>query len=357
MADSNTLLAYLVPAIATQVEPAATKALAYILNKSNSAMEAFNSLVREKTDHTLASVTRVEAEVTYTTKDEEKGRPDLVGYDTKGEQRIIGEAKFGASLLKGQGSDYLNQLSQNGKSVLMFLVPQYRIDYLWGEVERDIGRGKLESLENEPPGSCRAAPIPDSDSFLMMVSWRDLLEAIGQTVADDGSTTSDVQQLRGLTESMDVEAFCPLGNDEYTRDFARRMRDLRRIYDRVVTRLRDQTWVDMQGLSTSGQPLTGYGRYLKISGKESWFGVFYDLWIKDGVEATPLWLQPYTCSQDVLGQISRALKDLPLIEDPFRRGTRNYIPVRLKKDAALEEVVDCVMAQIKSISDEIAGRQ
>ena len=144
MADTNkndTLLAYLVPAIVTQVEPAATKALAYILNKSNAAMEAFNSLVRETTDKTVAPVSWVVAELGYTNSGRTEGRLDLAGYDSNRELRVIVEAKFGAALLDGQGSDYMKQLSENGKSVLMFLVPDYRINYLWDEVKRDIRNG------------------------------------------------------------------------------------------------------------------------------------------------------------------------------------------------------------------------
>ena len=358
MVEQDTLLAHLVPLLTQQVEPAATRALAYILTKSETAMEAFNSLVRSTTDETLVPVRRVYAEEGYTTEDGSGGRLDLAGYDLANEQRVIVEAKFGANLLRGQGSDYLTRLSQNGKSVLMFLVPEYRIDYLWDEVKRDISRGtgEIHFLDEKTLGKIRVTKISKSESYLMMVSWRDLLQTIRQQTGDDASTSSDVQQLSGLTEKMDVEAFRPLVNGEYTGEFARRSRDLRRIYEGVVTRLRDQTWVDMQGYSTSGQPLTGYGRYFRLSGGECWFGVFFNLWAMDGLEETPFWLQLYQCNQDVLYDVSRTL-GLSLVEDPFRRGRWCYSPIQLKENAALEDVIAGVMGQIKRIADEVAARE
>ncbi len=358
MAESDTLLAHLVPLLTQQVEPAATRALAYILTTSETAMEAFNSLVRNTTDETLAPVRSVNAEAGYTAEDGSGGRLDLAGYDLNGELRVIVEAKFGANLLRGQGSDYLKRLSQNGKSVLMFLVPDYRIDSLWDEVKGDISKATAEIvfLDEKTLGKIRVTKISKSESYLMMVSWRDLLQTIRQYTEDDAGTASDVQQLLGLTEKMDVEAFRPLVNGEYTGEFARRTRDLWRVYDGVVARWGNEDWISTRRLTSSRQPEYGFGRYFRMSGGECWFGVFFDLWAKDGLEATPFWLQLYQCNQEVLYDVSRTL-DLPLVEDPFRRGRWCYFPIQLKRNAVLEEVIACVMEQIKRIADEVAARK
>ena len=141
MAESDTLLAYLVPSITSQVEVAATKALAYILDNSDAARKGALGLVENTVGVKLESVTRFVAEDAYKTIGGEEGRVDFVGYDLEQKKRIVGEAKFGAALSPGQGSGYLGQLEE-GDSVLLFVVPDYRIDYLWEEVRKDVEGGQ-----------------------------------------------------------------------------------------------------------------------------------------------------------------------------------------------------------------------
>lgn len=345
MAENDTLLAHLVPALTPQVEPAATRALAYILNKSNSAMEAFNTLVRKTTGQpleTLKPVSRVNAEVAYLAGNQEQGRMDLVGYDSNQEKRVIVEAKFAAPLSRGQGNGYLSQLSNNGKSVLMFLVPDYRIEYLWGAVESDIGKGNLEPLKKETQGSIRAAPIPGSDSFLMMVSWRDLLETIEQTVADDAGTTSDVKQLRGLTENMDMEAFSPIKKEELGAEFASRIMGYTRLIDVVVdARGTREKWMSTQGLRATPQ-WYGYGRYFNFPGVSGdfWFGVNFERWSKNGM--TPLWVNV----------ANRVNINMAAVDSQLNVVTQGrWIPIVPRVDADYQQVLEDVVDKLKRIRD------
>ena len=357
MAENDTLLAFMTPT--NRAEVSATKALAYILTKSDAAMEAFNYLIKDAIDPSLTPVYRVEAEVSYTTENAETGRPDIVGYDANGENRVIVEAKFGANLQEGQGGGYLGELSDNGKSVLMFLVPDYRIESLWNEVKSDVRRGNdnFGFLNRDVLEGIQAAQVIDSDShldkYLLMTSWRQLLEEIEEKTISELSLQSDIHQLRGLTERMDMERFRPIEENEYTKDFARRMRDLRRIYDGVVERCISQGLMNTQNLSTSGQPETGYGRYVSFSGKDSWFGVYFNLWIDEAFKETPFWLNLYSCDVPLLNQI-RTRANLPQsnntrLKDP----TGKYFPISVKLDASLKAVIDSMVCQIERIAQAI----
>ena len=204
MAESGTLLAHLVTKrMERVVEDAATDSLAYILNKSNRsdgskpAAAAFNTLLK-------SSICKEMKDCIYfsTQKIEKYSRFDLVGYDAGLAKRVIVESKFDAALGRGQGGGYLQQLA-NGPSVLLFVVPEYRLEYLWIEVCRDVkeyeGQRKLESTKTN--GGIKSTKVEDESRYLMMLSWGNLLDIIEAQIGDDSEGIKpDIRQLRGLTE-------------------------------------------------------------------------------------------------------------------------------------------------------------
>ena len=354
MAENDTLLANLIPSVTSQVEVAATKALVIILNKSELARQALNQLVRETIGSTPDGstpepVTNLEAEVLF--KDgENEGRLDLVGYDKDGEKRVIGEAKFWARLLRGQGGDYLKQLTGKGNAVLMFVVPDARIDYLWGEVGRDVSETgeKRELLPRKPDGRIRSAEVKGTQQYLMMVSWRDLLQRMYNSAAEEPDAQADIRQLQGLTERMDSEEIRPFGQGELGPDFGRRMRDLRRIYDDVVNRWDGVEWASVSGYGQSGQPQTSYGRYFTFAGYEAWFGVHYDLWSRGDCEDTPFWLWLHGLRQNNPATIAAIETGLELkVYDNY------YVPIQLKSGVIGEAIVDHIVCQLERIADII----
>ena len=346
MAAKDTLLAHLAPQIAGGAENAATEALAYILNKSKPALSAFNDLIKEATKVPVEACTKFDTQVIA----EDNSRPDFVGFDKDGKKRVIGEVKFWAKLQEGQGSGYLKQVDC-GNAVLMFVVPDIRIDYLWWEVGRDVAANEdvQEKLEFFETGNrMRVAKVKRSDRYLVMVSWRDLLNRMSDSTAEEPSVQADIRQLLGLTELMDSEEIRPFGQEELGPDVGRRMRDLRRLYDDVVVRWNDIDWVETSGYSSSAQPQTGYGRYLKFAGYEAWFGVHYDLWARGDCADTPFWLYLYGLKRD-----SRAtVRDL---NDKLKLNTVDdeYVPIHLKTGVTGEVVVDHILAQLESMAEAI----
>ena len=103
-----------------------------------------------------------------------------------------------------------------------------------------------------------------------------------------------IQQLLGLTQQMDEDAFLPLRPDEFGPEFPRRMRGLRRLIDDATSRGRDGGWANLSGVKVAPQAW-GYGRYVKLGSEDAWagvwFGVNFNRW--DRQRSTPLWLALY----------------------------------------------------------------
>ena len=93
MDNESSLLAYLVPRLTSRGEDTATDALAFILNKSEACPRALDSLLSEQ-DSSLAPITKYETQVTH----EDGLRPDMVGYDSDGNTRLIVESNHPASV-------------------------------------------------------------------------------------------------------------------------------------------------------------------------------------------------------------------------------------------------------------------
>ena len=88
----------------------------------------------------LNPVTHVYTQVTG----EEGERPDLVGYDDEGIERVLIEAKFWAGLTENQPNAYLERSPDNSPSVLLFVAPEARLNTLWPELCRRIERTGIE---------------------------------------------------------------------------------------------------------------------------------------------------------------------------------------------------------------------
>ena len=170
MDSESSLLAYLVPRLTSRGEDTTTDALAFILNKSEAGRRALDSLLSEQ-DLGLAPITKYETQVTY----EDGSRPDMVGYDSDGNTRLIVESKFWAALLEGQASGYFSQLEESGPGILLFIAPGTRIETLWTEIRRqmEIGEDPVRFEPVETADRMRRAKA-GPDKRVLLISW-DLL--------------------------------------------------------------------------------------------------------------------------------------------------------------------------------------
>lgn len=349
MADNDTLLANIIPRLTPRLENAAVESLGYILSKSPASRAELNNLAR-KGGAALPPIITVGTEVSGQVG-EEVTRPDLVGFDEAGSERLLIEAKFWAGLTGDQVNRYLGRLPPDGPAALLFLAPEARMETLWPELRYRVEEaGKGLDQKDGVPANMHGAIVTDTDGsttnqHLMLVSWRSLLrdlrDATGRAMETSG-IAEDIRQLRGLTELMDSQEFLPFHREDFNPVFARHLIDLRNIYDSFIGNWQGKDWVQVKPDGTGGS--TGYGRQLILAGYNAWFGFYHDPWAQ-GVADTPFWIQPWGLDQTIVDRVTDALQT--------RAWGGKFMPVYVKTGVGKAEVVNDMLAQFKKIADAI----
>ena len=238
------LLGYLVPRIAASgAEPAATQALAYLLNASTGVAEAFVGIM---------APTGIEAFTPGRIAVEEQHGdhfPDLTIRDADGVVRIFVENKFWAGLTSAQPVAYLEELPDHASSLLVFIVPHQRVYSLWGELREKCCRSKIEFAGESKGRDITWARA--SRRTLAITSWKHVLKRLKEGAADP-ALRQDISQLQGLTDRMNVDAFPPLREDDVTdRNVARRLINYTGLIDEIVGRLKTDGIADTKNLGSS----------------------------------------------------------------------------------------------------------
>ena len=335
MTDDGTLLAHLAPRLASQLEDAATDALAYILNKSDEAMRALNDLLQHG-GFGIEPIRRVRTQVSY--KDG-SSRPDMTGEDRNRVERLLVESKFGAPLLDGQASGYIKLLDKPGPAVLMFISPEVRIETLWAAIRQQM-EPCIELKPVDAPAGVRRAEAGCPERHLILISWLGLLDCMAAYVSD-AAVEEDIRQLRGLALQQDSEAFRPVHAEHLSPDFARRVVGYNHLVDDAVdARGVKDGWLDISGLSATSQRY-GYGRYVRFKEVpgDCWFGVNHEQWAKN--EDTPLWLLLHEDLQARTDEIGKKLD---------RQVYDGWVPIFPKLRVEEAEVLNDMVRQLKVIA-------
>ena len=279
-------------------------------------------------------------------------RPDLVGFDHQGRERLLVEAKFWAGLTDNQPQGYLDRLTDNGgATALLFVAPRARLETLWAELCR------LTGCEPGPAaGDPRSAAIA-GDKSLILTSWPALLNSLSAQAALQGDrlVEADISQLRALCERQDEAAFLPLRPGEFAPAFPRRLLQLNRLVDDATELAVNSEIASTEGLSRTPQAW-GYGRYL-VLGRAStdvwagaWFGVHQQFWASS--RETPLWLVFSAWAGTVPMEVLRQR----LGEDIWA-GTENAIPVELPTLVERDAVLRAVVERLSHIATAVAAEQ
>lgn len=334
------LLGHLVPRIASGgVEPAATQALAYILDSSTSIARAFCALC--STNNEPFSLGRIVAE-------EKHGEhiPDLTIRDTEGAVRVFVENKFWAGLTDAQPVAYLETLPGNTSSTLLFIVPRQRMYGLWDELKKRCD-GKI-TLKSETRGDAMSWARAGQRT-LAITSWKHVLETLERSADGNSVLQQDIVQLRGLTNRMNVDAFLPLLKEEVTNvNVAHRLINYSDLIEEIVGRLKTDGIASTKDL----RPTHGWysaGRYLRVHEKFGlWLGVDLKAWREWGI--TPIW----TChgSKRFSGLKGRIRQAEELFSDSQIHANGDlYIPIRLTTGTEQDRVIDDAVQQMRSIAD------
>ena len=324
------LLAHLVPRLRSQGEDTATDALAYILSKSEACRRALDSLLSEQ-DFDLGPLTSFETQVTF----DDGSRPDMVGYDSKGHTRLVVESKFWADLREGQANGYFSQLEDLRPGILLFIAPGTRLETLWAEIGQQMEAGDYGVQSESDEGGPRRAKVTDSESRLMLVSWDLLLERCEAAASGDWQISSDIHQLRGFVQELDMESFPfqPFQAGELDSSLARKILGLEQLINDVVARGDGEAWNE----KSFRYQERCFGRYFTSisSNVNVWLGVEFWMWARRA--DTPLWLWT-----DRSGPMEEApMRVLQEDDDDF------YVAIRLPEGAESHRAVDDVFGQVR----------
>lgn len=338
------VLAHVVDGGTLQNEPAATQALAYILESCPDAARAFAGLLR--TADIEFDPGRVEAEEAL-----EDSRPDMTIRDSDGHVRMFVENKFWAPLTEAQPMTYLGDLPGDLPSALVFIVPEQRVSTVWHELMERCRQEGLEWADASDNGSVKSARV--GRKAMMIVSWKAVLERLLDAARSSGHDTvkNDILQLQGLTDREDSTAFLPLRTDEVTdQETARRLINYVELIDDIVNELVHAGVADIKGLSVASTYHYA-GRYLRIHADgsfTSWLGVDLRAWRDEGI--SPLW---WTFSKST-GVVHDRFTAIPeLFNDVRHHGSTLYVPIRFKTGVERDRIRDDAVAQMKRIFDEV----
>lgn len=337
-ANRRTLLAKLAPLFGPRTENLAVEALGHILSESKLARRAVADVMRAG-GADIGEVVQVRTQATG----EDGARPDLVGFDKRGAERLLIEAKFWAGLTDNQPVSYLSRLATDGGDpcALLFVAPAARLEPMWNELFRLVGEAGLPPTRREDATELRSAVVNDS-TFLVLTSWRNLLDRMAAQVgtAGESHTETDIRQLQGLARQQDDDAFLPLRREEFGPEFPRRLLNLRRLVDDATDRARSRKILGTEGLKVTPWA-DGYGRYVRIVDQTPWFGIHHGLWA--GTYPTPLWL----CFWNGAPESVKRCDDLQVFNG-------RDVPIDLPVGKEFDAVLDVAVKRLERIGRLIA---
>ena len=342
MSYETTLFAHIAPRLTDRIEDVAVEALGHILSNSEAARSALEETVGLG-GAIVGPIDRVQTQVT----DEEGARPDLVGFDDKGTKRVLIEAKFWAGLTPNQPNQYLDQLPRGRPAALLFVAPARRIPMLWPKLLRRAEEEFKLTAKSERKKLCSAI-VNDGEHRLLLTSWAELLEHVKTRAHSTGDTAAeaDIWQLIGLTERMDMDAFLPWPSEEqWGAEFAKRVLSLIPLVDDAISSGKADGFLD-NSKTRINLRWEGYGRRIRISGVNAWFGFILDAWAEHG--STPLWLLFSYGDYERLQEAG--LAETHVVKWKTSDG-RFCIPIALPTEVDYDEVLDSVVASLKCIAE------
>ena len=361
MTANRSLLAHLSRRLSGQTEDLAVESLGHILSTSAASRQALTDVLGN-CGVEIGGISRVETQSTGGGGE----RPDLAGFDGDGRERLLIEAKFWAGLTGNQPVAYLDRLPPDSPSALLVVAPSLRIDTLWAELRRrvrdakgiDLGDGQPGTeLRHAPVGVSRRVILPaptalslgDGNRQLILTSWRNLLGNMEAqaNAAGDVPTLNNLQQLQGLAELEDTEAFLPLRPEQLSAEFPRLLPHLISLTNDTVARLREEGLAYTSGYRRTADDnrIVQYVTFCGVGNTQ--LGINYAAWRK--YQHSPIWLGLSLEREDILSPLR--LDNPPGYE---REGNFYFIPLYLKTGVERDSVLDSMMEQLRAVARLVA---
>lgn len=354
---NQSLFGHLAFGFSRSPENLGTEALCFILHKSRAANQAFTRFIAQS-----GAVIPETLNFDTQSQGEENEIPDLIGKDSDGREVAVGEVKFWAGLTGNQPVTYLKRLKKHGGSALVFVAPEMRFTTLWPELIRRVHEAKLSFSTTEVESHVYRAGRVDEDQVLMLTSWRALLNVMRAAVEAEGdlNTLSDIEQLFGLCERMDSEAFLPVRAEELSSGIGKRLTQYPDLVDRVTEILFSEGLISLKGLKATSIR-EGYGRYMVMHDFGCMLQFNTRLWAK--FRETPIWLNVKDTGGKYWGYSERIRDRLISLETevPSRfildNGKVVIIPLYLPVNEEMDRVIESLVNQMKEIIGLLGARE
>ena len=251
--DNDRLLSYIAVRHTVGLEDVATDALGFILNRSVSARAAMADILADD-----SGPLPIEKADTQFFLESSGAYPDMALLAAKDDVSAFVEVKFWAELTHNQPVTYWEALPTDRRTVLLFLVPQLRVDddYLW---DRLVGR--LQEAGHELSSRVRGESVisaseADGSRRLVITSWDLLLGKLAQRVKQDGDTQSEFE-IAELKELARVATEGSSGDDPNA--------EYKWLFKDVVERLVESGWSETRNF-VDGAGYGYYARYFWLGG-------------------------------------------------------------------------------------------
>ncbi len=333
--DNDSLLSYIAVRRGVGLEDVATDALSFILNRSASARTAMSDLLADdRGPLPIASANTQEF------LESSGAYPDMGLWDADDNILAFVEAKFCAELTRNQPVTYWEALPTDKHTVLLFLVPQSRVDdnYLWDQL---VGRLQEAGHELDAPTRSKnviSAASKEDQRCLMLTSWEYLLQKSADRVeqAKDAQAAFEIAELKMLA----TKAAEGVSTDKYEA--------VKQVTEDVVDRLVQAGWANRDGLSWG----TGFGffrRFLRLGGASA-FLIRTDDALK-WMPEIPLWLAFYDGNTDVSAtEVRTRLGDKVYSGSELQDWAEVIVPITLRAGIDLRSARDAIIAKLESIA-------
>jgi hypothetical protein len=347
--SKNTMFGYLAldNNFSTSPENLATEALCYILEKSHVTRELFLKYLGMFSFMPKTSL-YYKSQV-----DDIDKIPDLVGYTQSGEKVLIIENKFWAGLTSNQPKNYLFSISEDKEGLLLFIAPSLRTVTLFNELKRKLRIEGISDLETILDKNEEKAVRVNGSRIMAITSWRSVLSYLlhGVELEHDHDCASDIQQLMGLCERMDEEAFIPFTSVDLSSSLGKVIKQLIQKINETRDKLQEcNKNIKIGGLTNANGP-GWYGRYFFLSGYGTLLFYSSDNWAN--LAETPLWLRIQNASFQPSDQVFNLFSAFYTMEPPgaYRLDNGLNIPLFLKTGVDKEEVISDLVFQISKIGN------
>lgn len=281
--------------------------------------------------------------------------PDLLGVDASGNEVVILENKFWAGLTDAQPCTYIERL-RDRPSLILFVAPAARATLIWPELLRRCRIAGIGYRQETERADFRLATIGDRQ-VLALVSWRALLSRLraGARDAREEALCGDIDQLIGLCDLMDSEAFLPLRSEELTDYTARRIVQFNELIDELTAALAEKGLASRSGRAAGSRGTWSYHLVAHGYGLKLYCNA--PLWARYG--QSPIWVrvtdsERWYLLQEITDYLQSVLPEIKVVHSEEEGGS--LVPIHLPTGVEWDEVVRAAMAQLHRVIGHLSAK-